>query len=249
MRLLVREVHRPPHDDVQDVWRLFAMPAAGAPVAALGISLSLLPVPGRRFWPTLGSPSRPTRPPWSCWHRSPCSAATVRRTPPTRRRRLELAAQMTPAGDGHVAHLLRRPVTLGFAPLPVIVWAAVRFSERTVVLEQVAYATAVTLFTQYGCGPVLPGVGRRAGHSTQHAQLYLICLVLIGLPLAKAMRQHDDALTRSRRASAPSGATSPSPGCRWRSSAARTRAVLPRVQRRHRRAARRILGGPRRHDR
>ena len=45
-------------------------------------------------------------------------------------------------------------LTLGFAPLPVIVWAAVRFRERVVVIEQIAYATAVTLFTQYGCGSV-----------------------------------------------------------------------------------------------
>ena len=76
----------------------------------------------------------------------------------------------------------------------MIVWAAVRFGARVVVLEQIVFAMAVTLYTAYGSGPFSPVDG--TGNGTQHAQLYLICLVLIGLPLAKAMQQHGEALTK-----------------------------------------------------
>ena len=75
---------------------------------------------------------------------------------------------------------------------------------------------------QYGGGPFSPLVDPTA--APQHPatpQLYLICVVLIG-----AAAGHRDAAARARAgprcapASASSGATSPSPGCRWRSSAA-----------------------------
>ncbi len=109
---------------------------------------------------------------------------------------MELVAQSTLLTAATLVTFAAPDVTLGFAPLPLIVWAAVRFNEWIVVLEQIAYATALTLFTQYGWGPFAPDADLNAGSSTQHAQLYLICLVLIGLPLVKAMQQHDDAMTK-----------------------------------------------------
>jgi PAS domain S-box-containing protein len=180
--------------DVLDVWRLFAIAAAGAFVAAIGVSTVYDRLLGETFWSML-------------WLTVPSHAASVimlapvaliswRRRPHDLSRAVEIAAQVTLLATATLVTFAAAHLTLGFAPLPVIVWAAVRFRERVVVLEQIAYATAVTLFTQYGSGPFAPVTGTGPGNSTQHAQLYLICLVLIGLPLAKAMQQHDEALAK-----------------------------------------------------
>jgi PAS domain S-box-containing protein len=183
--------------DVYDVWRLFAIATAGALVAAVGVSLVYATLLDRPFWPTVGLAL-------------PSHAASVILLAPLallgRRsgraeqswHRVELAAQVCLLVAATLITFSAAQLTLGFAPLPVIVWAAVRFNSWIVVLEQIAYATAVTLFTQYGEGPFSPVVDLSPGNSTQHAQLYLICLVLIGLPLAKAMQEHDDALTMVR---------------------------------------------------
>ncbi len=183
--------------DVQDVWQLFAIATAGAAVAALGIALTYAQFLGGGFWPTLGLVL-------------PSHAASVILLAPiamlsTRSHRehssthgVEIAAQVALLLTATLITFAAAQLTLGFAPLPVIVWAAVRFSEWVVVIEQIAYATAVTLFTQYGSGPFSPSVDSDPANATQHAQLYLICLVLIGLPLATAMRQRGDALARVR---------------------------------------------------
>lgn len=181
--------------DVYDVWRLFAIATAGALVAAAGVSLVYDLLLDKSFWPTLGLTL-------------PSHAASVillaplallsRRSGRTEQswHHVELAAQICLLVAATLITFAAGQLTLGFAPLPVIVWAAVRFNAWVVVLEQIAYATAVTLFTQYGEGPFSPIVDLDPGSSTQHAQLYLICLVLIGLPLAKAMQEHDEALTK-----------------------------------------------------
>jgi len=182
-------------DDVQDVWRLFVIAASGALVAATGVSLvywGLLEMP---FWSTLGLtlPSHAA----SVIMLAPVALLSRRssRTPQASRA-IEMGGQVALLLAATLVTFAAAHLTLGFAPLPVIVWAAVRFSEWVVVLEQIAYATAVTLFTQYGSGPFAQTLDGARGTSTSHAQLYLICLVLIGLPLAKAMRQHDEALTK-----------------------------------------------------
>ncbi|MET0998625.1 MAG: ATP-binding protein [Marmoricola sp.] len=184
-------------EDVQDVWQLFAIATAGAVVAALGISLTYAQFLDAGFWSTLGLtlPSHAA----SVILLAPIALLRTRshRTQDSTRG-VEIAAQVALLVTATLITFAAAQLTLGFAPLPVIVWAAVRFSEWVVVLEQIAYATAVTLFTQYGSGPFSPSVDSDPANSTQHAQLYLICLVLIGLPLATAMRQHDDALTRVR---------------------------------------------------
>ena len=182
---------------VQDVWRLFAIATLGAVVAGLGIAgvyASLLGIP---FWPTLALVV-------------PSHAASVILLAPlallSRRLRgstihphaVELVAQIALLVSATLVTFAESHLTLGFAPLPVFVWAAVRFRERVLVLEQIVFATAVALFTQYGAGPFSSFDGTGVGSSTQHAQLYLICLVLIGLPLAQAMRQHDAALVKVR---------------------------------------------------
>ncbi len=183
--------------DVQAAWRLFAIAAAGAVVAAVGIALVYEHFLGGAFWPSLGLilPSHAA----SVILLAPVALLSRRSLhPPHGSRAVEMAAQVTMLMAATLITFAASHLTLGFAPLPVIVWAAVRFGAWFVVIEQIAYATAVTLFTQYGTGPFSPLTDSNSAHSTQHAQLYLICLVLIGLPLAKAMRQRDDALMRVR---------------------------------------------------
>ena len=184
-------------EDVMDVWQLFAIATTGAAVAALGISATYAQFLDAEFWPTLGLilPSHAA----SVILLAPIALLSTRtHRQQLRTRGIEITAQVVLLIAATLITFAAAQLTLGFAPLPVIVWAAVRFNEWIVVLEQIAYATAVTLFTQYGAGPFSPSVDSDPANATQHAQLYLICLVLIGLPLATAMRQHDDALTRVR---------------------------------------------------
>ncbi len=180
--------------DVADVWRLFGIATVGALVAATGISLvydRFLDVP---FWSTLGLtlPSHAA----SVMLLAPVALLAVRRPQPNTVRTIELTAQACMLLAATMVTFGAAHLTLGFAPLPVIVWAAVRFSKWVVVIEQILYAFSVTLLTQFGWGPFSPLVESDAGLSTQHAQLYLICLVLIGLPLVTAMDQRDKALVR-----------------------------------------------------
>lgn len=180
--------------DVHDVWRLFAIATAGALVAATGVSLVYYFYLDIAFWATLALtlPSHAS----SVILLAPFALVSYRPSRTAPPRNVELLAQVTALIAATMITFAQAEVTLGFAPLPVIVWAAVRFSEWVVTAEVVAYATVVTLFTQYGAGPFYIGPEADPGNSTQHAQLYLICLVLIGLPLARAMRQHDDALAK-----------------------------------------------------
>ena len=79
----------------------------------------------------------------------------------------------------------------------MLVWAAVRFSPWVVVIEQILFAMAISLLTQLGGGPFADIVNTTAAaSSTRYAQLYLICVVLIGLPLAIAMEQRERAVAR-----------------------------------------------------
>ena len=66
---------------------------------------------------------------------------------------VELVAQCLTLTTATLLTLAPGHLTLGFAPLPVLVWAAVRFSAWTVVVEQVVFAFAISLLTQLGSGP------------------------------------------------------------------------------------------------
>lgn len=182
-------------DDVADVWKLCVSAGAGALVAATGISLVYSSMLGESFWGTLGLnlPAHAA----SVMLLAPVGLLPTRRLRPTHPpRHGELVAQVAMLVTATLVTFAAAELTLGFAPLPVIVWAAVRFGEWIVVTEQICYATTVTLFTQYGSGPFSPLVESDPGRSTQHAQLYLMCLVLIGLPLVAAMAQREQALAR-----------------------------------------------------
>jgi PAS domain S-box-containing protein len=79
---------------------------------------------------------------------------------------------------------------LGFVPLPFLIWAGVAFGSRVVVVEQALMASAVTWLTVGGYGPFATAE-HPAGSVTSNliTQLYLVCLVITGLPLALAVRQ------------------------------------------------------------
>ena len=220
--VLITRYVGPRMSDVVDVWRLFGIATIGALVAAIGISLVYDRLMGIPFWPTLALtlPSHAA----SVMLLAPVALLSTQREQHRDRpwHTIELGAQVCMLLAATVVTFGAAQVALGFAPLPVIVWAAVRFSKWVVVIEQILYAFAVTLLTQFGLGPFTPLVESDAGLSTQHAQLYLICLVLIGLPLVDGngpARQGTGAPLE--RASESSVVRSPSRGCRSRSSCSR----------------------------
>ncbi len=84
----------------------------------------------------------------------------------------------------------RTELTLAFVPLPFLIWAGIAFGSRVVVVEQVVMATAITWLTVADKGPFVTA-DHPAGSvlSNLLTQLYLVCLVVTGLPLALAVRQ------------------------------------------------------------
>ncbi len=180
--------------DVVDVWWLFAIAITGALVGGALIALVYALLLDAGFWRTFGLvvPSHGT----AVLLLAPLALLGLRShdrgwvTSP-----VELTAQVAALAAATMVTLAPGYLTLGFAPLPVLVWAAVRFSPRIVVAEQIVFAVAVSLLTQLGSGVFSDLSGGPAG-STRYAQLYLACVVLIGVPLAVAMEQRDRALTR-----------------------------------------------------
>jgi PAS domain S-box-containing protein len=81
-------------------------------------------------------------------------------------------------------------LALSFAPLPFMIWAGVSFGSRVVAVEQVLMAAAVTWLTVGGFGPFATP-DHPAGSVTSNVitQLYLVCVVVTGLPLALSVRQ------------------------------------------------------------
>lgn len=96
-------------------------------------------------------------------------------------------------------------LSLSFLPLPLIVWAALRFDLRLAAWELVGFAVLVTFLTAQGYGPF--GDHYRTGELDARSmgslsQLYLMCTTLLCLPLAIAVGQRRrllDRLTSSER--------------------------------------------------
>ena len=182
--------------DVNDVWRLLAIAALGAITGGLLVSLTYAGLLDASFGTTfsLVAPSHGASllllVPLALLPRKSWGLAWIHR-------RVELLAQCLTLATATLLTLAPGHLTLGFAPLPVLVWAAVRFSPWVVVIEQIVFAVAISLLTQLGGGPFADIVHTTAAaSSTRYAQLYLICVVLIGLPLAVAMQQRERAVAR-----------------------------------------------------
>ncbi len=107
-----------------------------------------------------------------------------------------LAVQMVLlAGTTLLAFGPQQDLSLGFALIPFLILAGLRFGYLVVVIEQVAISVLVTTMTLSGWGPFAdPDLA-----SSQIIQLYLISLVLSGLPLSLAVHGQNEA-TRFARA-------------------------------------------------
>jgi PAS domain S-box-containing protein len=180
--------------DVNDVWRLFAIATVGALTVGVLVSLVYLVLLDAPFVDTFGLVVASHAA--STLLLAPLALLGLRSRDYTLGvRRVELVAQVLTLATATLITLAPTQLTLGFAPLPVLVWAAVRFNAWVVVIEQVVFALTISLLTQLGNGP-FSGVVGPTENSTKHAQLYLICVVLIGLPLAVAMQQRERAIGR-----------------------------------------------------
>lgn len=91
------------------------------------------------------------------------------------------------------------PATLSFVPLPLLVWAALRFGPFLAALQVVFLAVVATTCTTRGTGPfaqhaltLLPDPGQ----SGAHVQGYLVCAALMTLPTALASAHRVDLLRR-----------------------------------------------------
>ncbi|MBZ5741027.1 ATP-binding protein [Nocardioides mangrovi] len=83
-------------------------------------------------------------------------------------------------------------LSLEFAPLPFLVWAALRLDLRVVTLELVAVSAAVTLFSLHGGGPFGYDFERGAVGADSAAslvQLYLLTSAFLTVPLAITVEQ------------------------------------------------------------
>lgn len=81
-------------------------------------------------------------------------------------------------------------IAVAFLPLPFLIWAGIAFGSRVVVVEQTLMAFTITWLTVEGAGPFVTA-DHPAGSAVSNlvTQLYLVCLVITGLPLALAVRQ------------------------------------------------------------
>ena len=113
--------------------------------------------------------------------------------PPTRRRAWELALQV--ATLAVVTLLVFSPaqtLSLEFLPLPVLLWAALRFDVRTVVWEVIGFAVVTTIASSMGHGPF--GFDLERGELTSVSlgavvQAYVLIAALMSLPLAIGLEQ------------------------------------------------------------
>ena len=83
-------------------------------------------------------------------------------------------------------------LSLEFAPLPLLVWAALRLDLRVVTLELVLVSIAVTLFSLHGGGPFGYDFERGAvgvDASASLVQIYLLTSAILTVPLAITVEQ------------------------------------------------------------
>ncbi|HSE08641.1 MAG TPA: PAS domain S-box protein [Nocardioidaceae bacterium] len=100
-----------------------------------------------------------------------------------------------------VAYVFRpdQVLSLTFLPLPVLVWAALRFGLRTVSYQLLAVGVATTTLTAAGGGPFALGTATgitTAATTASLVQAFLIVTALVALPLAVAVDQRRIALVR-----------------------------------------------------
>ena len=123
------------------------------------------------------------------WHeRPPCR--------PSRRAVRAVAA----ADRGHPAGLRpEQALALAFLPLPLLVWSGLRFGTSVVSGQLLAIGILTTFLTARGGGPFAVGIRSEsidAAVAGALVQTYLVCAALMSLPLAIAVAQRAQLLTR-----------------------------------------------------
>jgi PAS domain S-box-containing protein len=88
-------------------------------------------------------------------------------------------------------------IALTSLPLPLLVWAAVRHGTRVVVLDLVMLAVVLTLTGLTYPTSFTEAANGASSATVQVVQVYLICMVLIALPLSLAMREREAAMSRT----------------------------------------------------
>jgi PAS domain S-box-containing protein len=183
-------------DDLADLAWLVVVSLAGAVLAALGVALTAHALLHGHFGTTLLSTAG------SHWASVLMLAPLGLLPRRTVRRPSAVPVTLHALLLGVVTLFAFGPGTdpsLAFAPLPFLIWAGVAFGSRVVVVEQALMAGAITWLTVGGYGPFATA-DHPAGTTTSNliTQLYLVCLVLTGLPLALAVRQQLRATTAVR---------------------------------------------------
>ncbi|MGZ5418572.1 MAG: sensor histidine kinase, partial [Nocardioides sp.] len=116
------------------------------------------------------------------------------------RHRVELLAQVTALVA--VTTLVFAPeqtLPLAFAPLPLLVWAALRFDVRIVSWQLLALSVLCTVLTATGLGPFSAAVASgdsSAALADTMVQIWLLSAALMSLPLTVAIEQRRGLLTQ-----------------------------------------------------
>ena len=132
----------------------------------------------------------------------PVAMTATRRSAPTRNA-WEIPVQVLALTSGVlIVFSPYQTLSLSFAPLPFLVWAALRFDLRTVSWELAGFSVLVTFLSAQGYGPF--GFDFRRGQLDAIAmgalvQGYLLCAALMSLPLAIAIEQRRRALAQVTR--------------------------------------------------
>lgn len=187
---------RPSLRTMDDLWRFLLAALLGAVVAAAGIGLTVayaLDGSLTRTATTVGASHLA-----SILLIAPLALRAGPSTVADRRPEALAQALLLLASVG----LVFRPdqeLSLTFAPLPLLLWAALRFGLRVVSFELVAVGVLTTALTAAGGGPFAAAAA--SGLTTEATaaaltQTFLVATALVALPLVVAVDQRRSALTQ-----------------------------------------------------
>ena len=181
---------------MEDLWRFLSATALGAVLAAVGSGLSVV----------YGLDGPFTMPAVTVF--TAHAAAVLTLVPLALRMAPSALADRRPEVAAQVVLLLvsvgyvfgpDQTLSLTFAPLPLLLWASLRFGLRMVSFELVAVGVLVTALTAAGGGPFAEGAG--TGVTTEVAsaalaQTFVVVTALVALLLTVAVAQRRTALTQ-----------------------------------------------------
>ena len=186
---------RPSLRTMEALWRFLSAAVAGSVAAAVVVAVTAVSV---------GAPPTSTAAPLVASHLAAILLVTplVMRLGPfiAEERFLEAVLEWTLL-LGSVTYIFSPGQALGlsFLPLPLLLWASLRFGVRTVSYQLLTIGVITTVLTAAGGGPFAAGAadgGTSAVVTASLVHAFLIVTALIALPLAVAVDQRRHALTR-----------------------------------------------------